>query len=78
MVADARAGRIAEGRVRGACLLPLVEALFAEPSPAVLKAVLHAQGRIATPTVRMPLAPASDDGRRTALVRLPVPALGRA
>jgi 4-hydroxy-tetrahydrodipicolinate synthase len=35
-------------------LLPLVLALFAEPNPTVIKAVLHAQGRIATPDVRMP------------------------
>ena len=34
-------------------------ALFAEPSPAVIKAVLHAQGGIPTPHVRMPLADAS-------------------
>lgn len=70
MVADARAGRVAAARERAARLLPLVEALFAEPSPAVLKAVLHAQGRIATPEVRMPLAAASPAGRDRALVEL--------
>ena len=42
-----------------AALLPLVLALFAEPNPAVIKALLHAQGRIATPDLRMPLANAS-------------------
>jgi 4-hydroxy-tetrahydrodipicolinate synthase len=52
-------GRVAEGRAHAEALLPLVRALFAEPSPAPLKAVLHAQGRIATPNVRMPLANAS-------------------
>jgi 4-hydroxy-tetrahydrodipicolinate synthase len=52
-------GRLAEGRTHAEALLPLVRALFAEPSPAPLKAVLHAQGRIATPHVRMPLADAS-------------------
>ena len=51
---------ISERRVEDAeALLPLVRALFAEPSPAVIKAVLHAQGRIPTPDVRMPLEPAS-------------------
>ena len=37
----------------------MVEACFAEPNPAVFKGVLHAQGRIPTPDVRMPLTPAS-------------------
>src|SRR4051812_46902478 len=52
-------GRVAEGRAHAEALLPLARALFAEPSPAPLKAVLHAQGRIPTPHVRMPLADAS-------------------
>ncbi|MEA2143862.1 MAG: 4-hydroxy-tetrahydrodipicolinate synthase [Solirubrobacteraceae bacterium] len=42
-----------------AALLPLVLALFAEPNPAVIKALLHREGRIATPDVRMPLGNAS-------------------
>ena len=37
----------------------MIQAGFSEPNPAVFKAVLHAQGRIATPDVRMPLANAS-------------------
>lgn len=49
-------GRVADGRAHADALLPLVQALFAEPSPAVLKAVLHADGLIPTPDVRMPLA----------------------
>jgi 4-hydroxy-tetrahydrodipicolinate synthase len=36
-----------------------VQAGFAEPNPSVLKGVLHAQGRIPTPDVRLPLAAAS-------------------
>jgi dihydrodipicolinate synthase/N-acetylneuraminate lyase len=44
-----------EARPHAEALLPLVLALFAEPSPAVLKALLHEAGRIATPDVRMPL-----------------------
>jgi len=39
--------------------LPLVLALFAEPSPAVIKAALHLEGRIPTPDVRMPMSTAS-------------------
>jgi 4-hydroxy-tetrahydrodipicolinate synthase len=46
-------------RADAEALLPLVLALFAEPNPAVLKALLHRQGRIATPDVRMPMANAS-------------------
>ncbi|BCY10352.1 4-hydroxy-tetrahydrodipicolinate synthase [Actinoplanes sp. L3-i22] len=40
-------------------LSPLSAALFAEPNPAVVKAVLHARGRIPTAAVRLPLLPAS-------------------
>jgi 4-hydroxy-tetrahydrodipicolinate synthase len=36
-----------------------VQALFAVPSPAIIKAVLAAEGRIPTADVRMPLGPAS-------------------
>jgi 4-hydroxy-tetrahydrodipicolinate synthase len=59
MVADGLAGRTAAGRKHAEALLPLTLALFAEPSPAVIKAVLHAQGRIPTPNVRLPLTNAS-------------------
>lgn len=47
------------GRADAEALLPLVLALFAEPNPAVIKGLLHRQGRIATPDVRMPMAAAS-------------------
>jgi 4-hydroxy-tetrahydrodipicolinate synthase len=59
LMESALAGRVDEARGHAEALLPLVLALFAEPSPAVLKALLHAEGRIATPDVRMPLAAAS-------------------
>lgn len=70
MIDDARAGRLAEGRRYAEALLPLVGALFAEPSPAVTKAVLHAQRKIPTPHVRMPLADASSDAVEDALAVL--------
>ena len=54
-------GEVEAGRAQAEALLPVVQALFAEPSPAVIKAVLHAHGRIPTPHVRMPLADASPD-----------------
>ena len=48
-------GKVDEGRAHHEALLPVVQACFAEPNPAVFKAVLHAQGRIPTPDVRLPL-----------------------
>ena len=59
MIDAGLAGELADGRRQAEALLPLTLALFAEPSPAVIKAVLHAQGKIPTPHVRMPLADAS-------------------
>jgi 4-hydroxy-tetrahydrodipicolinate synthase len=53
------AGKVDDGRAHAEALLPVVEACFAEPNPSVFKGVLHAQGRIPTPDVRLPLAPAS-------------------
>jgi 4-hydroxy-tetrahydrodipicolinate synthase len=38
-----------------------------EPNPAVIKAVLHAQGRIPTPAVRLPMLPARADTTAAAL-----------
>lgn len=58
--------RLADGRRHAEALLPVVRALFAEPSPAVIKAALHAEGRIPTPSVRMPLAEASATAARAA------------
>jgi 4-hydroxy-tetrahydrodipicolinate synthase len=70
MLEDGAAGRVAQGRAHAEALLPLVGALFAEPSPAVIKALLHAEGRIPTPDVRLPqlnAAPASLERARLAL-----------
>jgi 4-hydroxy-tetrahydrodipicolinate synthase len=52
-----RAGDARRARRLGAPLALLAAALFVEPNPTVLKAVLHARGRIATPDVRLPLLP---------------------
>jgi 4-hydroxy-tetrahydrodipicolinate synthase len=46
MIDHGLAGEVAAGRAHAEALLPLVLAMFAEPSPAVLKALLHAEGRI--------------------------------
>jgi 4-hydroxy-tetrahydrodipicolinate synthase len=70
MVDRGLAGDVAEARRLAEALLPLTLALFAEPSPAVIKAVLHARGRIPTPHVRMPLADASQSALEHALAAL--------
>ncbi|MEU3895290.1 dihydrodipicolinate synthase family protein [Streptomyces sp. NPDC045251] len=51
----------------GAELARLSAALFAEPNPTVLKGVLHAQGRIPSPAVRLPLLAASAGSVRRAV-----------
>jgi 4-hydroxy-tetrahydrodipicolinate synthase len=70
MIEAGLAGHLADGRREAEALLPLTLALFAEPSPAVIKAVLHARGRIPTPHVRMPLADASPPAVEQALAVL--------
>jgi 4-hydroxy-tetrahydrodipicolinate synthase len=70
MIDAGLAGDLADGRRIAEALLPLTLALFAEPSPAVIKAVLHARGEIPTPDVRMPLANASPSAREQALAAL--------
>jgi 4-hydroxy-tetrahydrodipicolinate synthase len=61
MIECGLAGKVDEGRAHAEALLPVTQALFAEPNPAVFKGVLHAQGRIPTPDVRLPLLNASPD-----------------
>jgi 4-hydroxy-tetrahydrodipicolinate synthase len=70
MIDAGLAGDVVEGRRIAEALLPLTLALFAEPSPAVIKALLHAEGRIPTPHVRMPLADASPVACEQALAAL--------
>ncbi|WP_040804642.1 4-hydroxy-tetrahydrodipicolinate synthase [Nocardia concava] len=60
-------GDLPRGRDLGNRLAPLAAALFAEPNPIVVKAVLAAQGRIPTPNVRLPLLPASSEALSAAL-----------
>ncbi|MEU9304177.1 dihydrodipicolinate synthase family protein [Streptomyces sp. NPDC048269] len=65
-----RAGDVARARPLGHALARMSAAAFAEPNPAVVKGVLHAQGRIPTPGVRLPLLPASEGAVAAALERL--------
>jgi len=59
MIECGLAGKVDDGRAHAEALLPVVRACFAEPNPAVFKGVLHAQGKIPTPNVRLPLLDAS-------------------
>jgi 4-hydroxy-tetrahydrodipicolinate synthase len=67
LVAASLDGDAATAAALGRDLLPIVDAGFAEPSPAVWKAGLHALGSIRTAVVRAPLTPASA-GATAALV----------
>lgn len=67
LIAAWDAGRTEQARDLGHRLAPLSAALFAEPNPAVIKGVLHAQGRFPSPAVRLPLLPASQGSIRAAL-----------
>jgi 4-hydroxy-tetrahydrodipicolinate synthase len=61
-------GRVA--RDLGHRLARLSAAVFAEPNPAVVKGVLHAQGRIPSPDVRLPLLPASAEAVKLTMALL--------
>jgi 4-hydroxy-tetrahydrodipicolinate synthase len=74
MIECGLAGKLDEGRAASEALLPLVKRLFAEPNPAVIKGVLHATGRIPTPSLRLPMTEASAaavDAALAALEKLP-------
>ena len=59
MVECGLAGKVDEGRAHHDALLPVIAACFAEPNPGVFKGVLHEQGLIPTPDVRLPMVNAS-------------------
>jgi 4-hydroxy-tetrahydrodipicolinate synthase len=67
MIECGLAAKVDDGRAHAEALLPVTTSLFAEPNPAVFKGVLHAQGRIPTPDVRLPLVNASDTAVQDAL-----------
>jgi 4-hydroxy-tetrahydrodipicolinate synthase len=64
------AGKVDDGRAHAEALLPVVDACFVEPNPSVFKGVLHAQGRIPTPDVRLPLVAASAAAIDTAVAAI--------
>jgi 4-hydroxy-tetrahydrodipicolinate synthase len=61
LIGQWHAGDVAAARALGRRLSALSTALFAEPNPTVIKAVLYAQGSIPTADVRLPLLPAHPD-----------------
>jgi 4-hydroxy-tetrahydrodipicolinate synthase len=74
MIECGLASKLEEGRALAEALLPLVKRLFAEPNPAVIKGVLHATGKIPSPSLRLPMTAASTaavDAALTALEKLP-------
>jgi 4-hydroxy-tetrahydrodipicolinate synthase len=60
MIECGLASKIEDGRAHAEALLPVIRAGYLDPNPAVFKGVLHAQGRIPTPDVRLPLANARE------------------
>jgi 4-hydroxy-tetrahydrodipicolinate synthase len=70
LVDCALAGKIDEVRAHAEALLPITKLLFAEPNPAVTKGVLHAQGKIPTPDLRLPMTAASTSSIDAALTAI--------
>jgi 4-hydroxy-tetrahydrodipicolinate synthase len=70
MIECGLAGKVDDGRAHAEALLPVVQAMFAEPNPAVFKGVLHTQGHIPTADVRLPLVNASSASIDTALAAI--------
>lgn len=67
LIAAWHAGDVSRARAIGHRLTALAAALFAEPNPVVIKGVLHAQGLIPSPAVRLPLLPASPEAVQAAV-----------
>lgn len=61
------AGDVLRARALGNSLDALGAALFAEPNPTVIKAVLAERGQISSPAVRLPMLPASNAATKAAL-----------
>ncbi len=64
-----REGRLVEARAVWRALAPLVDAVFAEPNPALIKAQLALQGEMAN-TLRLPMTAASAEGARRVAVAM--------
>ena len=69
---------VAAARPLGHRLARLSAALFAEPNPTVIKAVLHRMGEISSPAVRLPLLAARQESADAALAEALTLAVGHA
>ena len=69
LVAELRDGHLAAARERWRRLAPLVDAVFAEPNPALIKAVLASQGAMAA-GLRAPMTAGSAKGVQRVAERL--------
>ena len=67
MCAAALAGDFAKARTINRKLITLHERLFSEPNPVPVKWALARMGRIAGPTVRLPLSPLTPAGQASVL-----------
>jgi 4-hydroxy-tetrahydrodipicolinate synthase len=74
MIECGLASKHEDGREHEEALLPVIRAGFAEPNPSVFKGVLHAQGRIATPDLRLPMTAASQPAIERCLAAVEVAA----
>ena len=70
MINDGLKGRVSDGLAHHEALLPVITACFTEPNPAIFKGVLHAQGRIPTANVRMPMTNASPEAVARAIAAI--------
>ncbi|WP_306358205.1 MULTISPECIES: 4-hydroxy-tetrahydrodipicolinate synthase [unclassified Nocardia] len=70
LVSTWRHGPIDKARHLSNALAGVSAALFAEPNPTVVKAVLADRGRIPTASVRLPLLPAAEESARAAVAAL--------
>ncbi len=71
-------GAAGEARRLGHRLTAVSSALFAEPNPVVIKAVLHRRGQIPSPVVRLPLLAAGSGTAEAALAAVRGTGAGRA
>jgi 4-hydroxy-tetrahydrodipicolinate synthase len=74
LVSAWRDGDASQARELGHRLAAVSAALFAEPNPAVIKAVLYRRGEIPSPAVRLPLLAASQESAEAALAAVQGPA----
>jgi 4-hydroxy-tetrahydrodipicolinate synthase len=69
MISDAFSGAWAEARHINSRYFPLIQALFSEPSPAPIKAVLALLGR-GNETLRLPMVPVTPETRKRLAILL--------